>query len=606
MDRYAALARNAGIVSTDLKTASLPVAAGPAVASGLLVDIVVLSHDVDFFESTRAAIGERNPVWRARSAEEAAELLLTARCGVLLVDMSAVSSSADALIVQIVEQFPDVVICVAGSREDEPLLVPLIGAGLVYRFMHKPVTARRAGMFLQAAIRHHVEKRDSLPRDQVMPALRRLARPPASLKWIYVGTLLVAVAIVAGYLLPARPPHETQPAATAPMQVQAVAPLANPVLSRARAAFAAGRYEAPAGRNALDLYQAVLLEQPGHAEARAGFERTVAHVLRQARTQAAAGERDEADRLVQRVLAVAPQRDDAVALALELNPPETPSSHLAEEQVAAARLAAEIAQDAADRALEKSLAAAQQAAAERQAAVAPSAPAQPDAGKTRTTPVTQATPAVPATPASRLSAPKPTPVQPARVTPDPLAPRFTNAPAGGYGAVLAGKRPTQSHGTPTVSKPVIAGPTPDAGRASHAAATPAPARAPVTPASHVAAKAPVAAIAGLAVPAPDVAPSVVADLRTAVADELDRIEWQDPVYPREALRNRTRGRVQLEFTITPAGTVRDVVVVDAEPSGVFDRAATDALAKWRFKPRFVDGQPVVQRSSLTMRFDVDD
>jgi periplasmic protein TonB len=47
-------------------------------------------------------------------------------------------------------------------------------------------------------------------------------------------------------------------------------------------------------------------------------------------------------------------------------------------------------------------------------------------------------------------------------------------------------------------------------------------------------------------------------------------------------------------------------VIDAEPSGVFDRAATAAISRWRFKPRFVNGQPVLQRSSLTMRFDVDD
>jgi outer membrane biosynthesis protein TonB len=38
---------------------------------------------------------------------------------------------------------------------------------------------------------------------------------------------------------------------------------------------------------------------------------------------------------------------------------------------------------------------------------------------------------------------------------------------------------------------------------------------------------------------------------------------------------------------------------------VFERAATDALADWRFRPRVVNGQPVAQRSTITLRFDVE-
>ena len=78
------------------------------------------------------------------------------------------------------------------------------------------------------------------------------------------------------------------------------------------------------------------------------------------------------------------------------------------------------------------------------------------------------------------------------------------------------------------------------------------------------------------------------------------------MYPREALRTRTRGWVELEFTITATGNVGDIQVIDAEPTGVFERAAVDALAAWRFRPRIVNGQPVSQRSMITMRFDVDD
>jgi protein TonB len=96
-----------------------------------------------------------------------------------------------------------------------------------------------------------------------------------------------------------------------------------------------------------------------------------------------------------------------------------------------------------------------------------------------------------------------------------------------------------------------------------------------------------------------IAPGVVA------ADSLDRIVARDPVYPVQALRNGTKGWVELEFTVTPNGSVRDIEVVAAEPHGVFDSAASEAVAGWRFRPRVVNGQPVAQRSTVTMRFDID-
>jgi protein TonB len=49
--------------------------------------------------------------------------------------------------------------------------------------------------------------------------------------------------------------------------------------------------------------------------------------------------------------------------------------------------------------------------------------------------------------------------------------------------------------------------------------------------------------------------------------------------------------VELEFTIAIDGSVRDIRVVRSEPEGVFDRAATKALAKWRYAPQLVNAVP---------------
>ncbi len=65
-----------------------------------------------------------------------------------------------------------------------------------------------------------------------------------------------------------------------------------------------------------------------------------------------------------------------------------------------------------------------------------------------------------------------------------------------------------------------------------------------------------------------------------------------PDYPPRALASGTEGWVQVQFSITPTGTVRDPVVVASEPGSVFDEAALKAIARWRYNPRVEGGQSV--------------
>lgn len=66
----------------------------------------------------------------------------------------------------------------------------------------------------------------------------------------------------------------------------------------------------------------------------------------------------------------------------------------------------------------------------------------------------------------------------------------------------------------------------------------------------------------------------------------------EPQYPRRALDRGIEGYVIVEFTVTKAGTTRDIRVVESEPSGIFDSAAAKAAEKFKYKPRVVDGQPI--------------
>ena len=79
-----------------------------------------------------------------------------------------------------------------------------------------------------------------------------------------------------------------------------------------------------------------------------------------------------------------------------------------------------------------------------------------------------------------------------------------------------------------------------------------------------------------------------------------------PRYPRQARLNGTEGWVQIEFTITADGRVIDPVVVGANPRGVFDRAAIQAIIRWKFKPRYVDGQAITRRASQIIDFQLEE
>ncbi len=64
-----------------------------------------------------------------------------------------------------------------------------------------------------------------------------------------------------------------------------------------------------------------------------------------------------------------------------------------------------------------------------------------------------------------------------------------------------------------------------------------------------------------------------------------------PVYPARALSRGLEGYVDMSFTVTPTGTVENPVVMYST-SSLFDRAATQAVLKFKYKPRVVDGVPV--------------
>ena len=65
-----------------------------------------------------------------------------------------------------------------------------------------------------------------------------------------------------------------------------------------------------------------------------------------------------------------------------------------------------------------------------------------------------------------------------------------------------------------------------------------------------------------------------------------------PIYPRRALTRGIEGYVLVEFVVTETGSVRDPVVLFADPPGFFERAAVTAVLKFKYKPKVAGGKPV--------------
>lgn len=66
----------------------------------------------------------------------------------------------------------------------------------------------------------------------------------------------------------------------------------------------------------------------------------------------------------------------------------------------------------------------------------------------------------------------------------------------------------------------------------------------------------------------------------------------EPVYPRRAQERGIEGYVVVSFTVTPTGAVIDPIVIEAEPKGVFDDAASRAVLRFKYKPRVENGKAV--------------
>jgi TonB family protein len=558
----------------DSNLAALQAGAG---LPGHVLDVVVLSSDPGVLATLREAAAPEHAIWHAPSADTAVDLLVGGRCSILIADLGALRGDAAALLDRLHAQFPELILMAMGRRDEEHSVAMLVSDQRIYRFLHKPVSPARASLFLQAATRRYNELRNAAEPLHMTTVQTIAARPGIP---IILVSIIALLAVVAGVLFWQKR-QEPEAIAAPPLPVGTLTQeeqIADS-LARAEMAIATDRLTEPRGSNAVEYFRSVLAVQPDDPGARAGLERV--------------GAKLEA-RVIEALQARDPARGAAALANLQRALPEYPRLDV---------LSAELVT------LSRSM--------RTPISVAPPAPPpkRPAAAPTRA----RATAPSPASeePAAQAQAPAQSPLQsqapaasqsPTAAELDAVArlrgrgvllePPGNNA----YEQLLALRQKYPDSNEVRTEQQQLAFAFLERTRTALAAGDVDTARAFLSRVDTLVPN--MAATKALQTQLAAAQQERTFTTNVMQAKTLKRVREVAPVYPREAERLGIKGWVDVEFTIAPDGTTRDVIVRNAEPARTFYQSAVDAVKRWRFAPVMRDGSPVAQRAAMRIRFEV--
>jgi protein TonB len=78
------------------------------------------------------------------------------------------------------------------------------------------------------------------------------------------------------------------------------------------------------------------------------------------------------------------------------------------------------------------------------------------------------------------------------------------------------------------------------------------------------------------------------------------IKKVQPAYPLQAMNMHVQGSVQLQATISKDGSISNVKSLSGD--SLLARAAMDAVRQWKYKPYYLNGEPVEIQTQITVNF----
>ena len=110
-------------------------------------------------------------------------------------------------------------------------------------------------------------------------------------------------------------------------------------------------------------------------------------------------------------------------------------------------------------------------------------------------------------------------------------------------------------------------------------------------------------IGGIISSAPVAVPKVAAPQRVRVSQGVSQgllIKKVQPAYPPLARQARIQGSVMLQAEISKDGAIQNLRLISGHP--MLAPAAIEAVKQWRYKPYYLNGEPVEVETQITVNF----
>jgi TonB family protein len=173
-----------------------PDAAPPPAVSA----IAALTQDRALIGLLRGTVDPSNELIIVNSEAELAPQLQARSVSAALIDSMFVEGDLAVLTEGLRERYPDLVLVVVGTAEEQARVASQITSGVVYRFLHRPVSAPRVRLFVDAALKRHEVELTERTLEQKRPDFSQMAEPkkPAGQSNPFIVPGVIAALLIAG------------------------------------------------------------------------------------------------------------------------------------------------------------------------------------------------------------------------------------------------------------------------------------------------------------------------------------------------------------------------------------------------------------------------
>ncbi|HEV8445142.1 MAG TPA: energy transducer TonB [Steroidobacteraceae bacterium] len=138
------------------------------------VAIAALTQDRALIGLLRSVVDPSNELLLVTSEAELTPHLNSRRVSVAILDSMFVEGDLAGLAERLRDTWNDLVLVVVGTAEEQSKVASQITSGVVYRFLHRPVSAPRVRLFVEAALRRHEVENVERTLEQARPDFSKL------------------------------------------------------------------------------------------------------------------------------------------------------------------------------------------------------------------------------------------------------------------------------------------------------------------------------------------------------------------------------------------------------------------------------------------------